>query len=999
VLRFLKRRATSLLPLVVASLTSVFALACGSSTEPIYQITRTTVATVETRLDASTLAIGQSSQATAVAKSPDGAVLAGKTVSWSSLNPSVATVSPSGLVTAIAPGTATIRADIDERTGDAGLTVAAPTVATVSVSFAAAPITVGQTTQATALLQDANGNTLSDRAVTWSSSDSTVATVSPSGLVTAVAAGSVTIHASVEGVDGSAGLSVGAADLPVTTVPVATVSVLVASRLTVGQTVQATAVAKDVNGNVLTGRPVVWASLDSSVATVSSTGVVTPVSGGQAVIQATVEGQVGGTVVIVSGPAVAVVSVQLAASSLTAGQTTQAMAVARDANGNVLTGRSVTWSSLNTSVATVSSLGVVTAKAAGQVDISATVDGVVGSAALTVSAPVATVATVSVILGTGSLAPGQTTQATAVAKDANGNVLTGRPVIWTSLNSAVATVSATGLVTALASGSATIRATVDTKIGDAAVAVAAVATAPTSPAAVVLPELPRSYVDTRPSAMPSPGTVRHVKAGDDLQAVINAAVPGDRIELDPGATFVGNYVLPAKSGASAAKWITITTSGVSLTEGTRITPATARSLNLARLRSATYDAALQAVNGASYYRITGLELDVASSVTLIYTILDFSAGSQHDIADHLYIHGSSTSPIVRGVALNGAALGVTDSYIADIHGNNFDSQAIVGWAGPGPYKIVNNYLEAAGENIMFGGSDPTVSGQLPSDIEIRGNHVFKPLTWGMTWTVKNLLELKDAQRVLVEGNVFENCWAGGQTGYAIVMQAVSQQDTAPWSTVADITFRYNYVTNATGGAAINSRTSGQLGKLPTNPSQRILLENNIFDRIGVDPVLGTAAGNGNMIMLLNDLRNVTIRHNSLIGASLLNAGMMLGGAGLGPEVALVVRDNVYDLGQYGIAGSGTGVGTAAFKTYAPDADLQGNVFFAHPNYPFGSWGSPSNYPTNNSFVNSSSDVGFTSFSSGGYSLSGASLFRSKGTDGLDPGANIAVFNTKIAGAR
>src|SRR5690606_23447694 len=91
-----------------------------------------------------------------------------------------------------------------------------------------------------------------------------------------------------------------------------------------------------------------------------------------------------------------------------------------------------------------------------------------------------------------------------------------------------------------------------------------------------------------------------------------------------------------------------------------------------------------------------------------------------------------------------------------------DSQAIAGWNGPGPFKIVNNYLEGAGENIMFGGATPRIEGLVPADIVIRGNHFHKPLRWrigdpsyeGIPWSVKNLFELKNARRVVIDGNIF-----------------------------------------------------------------------------------------------------------------------------------------------------------------------------------------------------------------------------------------------------
>src|SRR5207247_3282410 len=123
-------------------------------------------------------------------------------------------------------------------------------------------------------------------------------------------------------------------------------------------------------------------------------------------------------------------------------------------------------------------------------------------------------------------------------------------------------------------------------------------------------------------------------------------------------------------------------------------------------------------------------------------------------------HGDATYGQKRAIALNSGATTITSSYIADIKAVSQDSQAIAGWNGPGPYVITNNYLEAAGENIIFGGGDPSIGGLIPSDIVIRGNYLTKQLAWRSqpSWNVKNLFELKNAQRVLVDGNIMEYNW-------------------------------------------------------------------------------------------------------------------------------------------------------------------------------------------------------------------------------------------------
>ena len=138
---------------------------------------------------------------------------------------------------------------------------------------------------------------------------------------------------------------------------------------------------------------------------------------------------------------------------------------------------------------------------------------------------------------------------------------------------------------------------------------------------------------------------------------------------------------------------------------------------------------------------------------------------------------------------------------------------------------MNNFLEGAAENIMFGGADPAIQGLVPSDIEIRGNHLFKPLSWqrgnpgfvGVEWTIKNLLEFKNAQRVLVEGNLLANNW-----GPALLLTPRNQSGTAPWS--QDVLFRNNVVKNAVSGfVALSTDT-----ERPSQSTKRIAIVNNLW---------------------------------------------------------------------------------------------------------------------------------------------------------------------------
>src|SRR5579872_1277669 len=242
-------------------------------------------------------------------------------------------------------------------------------------------------------------------------------------------------------------------------------------------------------------------------------------------------------------------------------------------------------------------------------------------------------------------------------------------------------------------------------------------------------------------------------SSSDLQSALTNAQPGDTIVLAPGVTYVGNFTLPNKGGSTSV--ITLTTAPQNLPpDGARITPAA--SSGLAKLQSPNSGSALLTAPGAHHWRIVLLELmPNAGGAGDIVELGDGSSAQSvlanvaHDlVVDRCYIHGDPTAGQKRGIALNSASTAITGSYISDIKAVGQDSQAIAGWNGPGPYTITNNYLEAAGENILFGGADPAIQNLIPADITISGNWIAKQTSWrSENWSVKNLVELKNAQRV------------------------------------------------------------------------------------------------------------------------------------------------------------------------------------------------------------------------------------------------------------
>jgi hypothetical protein len=344
----------------------------------------------------------------------------------------------------------------------------------------------------------------------------------------------------------------------------------------------------------------------------------------------------------------------------------------------------------------------------------------------------------------------------------------------------------------------------------------------------------------------------------------------------------------------------------------------------------------------------------------------------------LYLHGTSTGNLRRAIALNSASSAVVDSYISDCHERGTDSQAIVGWNGSGPFKIVNNYLEAASENIIFGGADPVIPGLIPSDIEIRRNHVTKQLSWkGQGWVIKNLLELKNAQRVLVEGNLFENNWADGQGGSAVNLKSVNQSGACPWCITRDVTLRLNLIRNTGSGFNLSARDPSS-GQLPA-PAERLTITDNILDGINAGAFTGDARGvlvNGNPI-------DITMSHNTILDPS--NMAIAFGGPVTATPVRFTFRDNVIGGGTYGVKGPGLNIANT-FSTFTSSGRFLGNVVIMT---------SAAGFPTGNYFPASRGVVGFVSTTD--LHLASGGSYSGKATDARDPGANISAVNAAIAG--
>ena len=588
-----------------------------------------------------------------------------------------------------------------------------------------------------------------------------------------------------------------------------------------------------------------------------------------------------------------------------------------------------------------------------------------------------------------------------------------------------------------------------------------------------------------------------------LQAAIDAAVPGDTILLRAGETFVGPFILRRK--AASTSWITIRSDASDTLlppPGVRLVPSGKPGANtplslLPRLVGqggpSKTTPVVRTDAGAHHYILKFLEIDGVANLgfeTLIALGSDSTAAPATDIViDRVYAHGDRYKGMKRGISLNSTKTDILNSYISDIKAVNADSQAIAGYNGAGPFRIINNYLEGAGENIIFGGSDPAVLNLVPSNIEIKRNHLFKPLSWrndilappaspraavsttagkltagthyfrvvalmdtdtrtavsapsaavsvtvaagqsatiswsavpgidryriyrgasatsqslyletstkgttftytaasersgspaavGTKWVVKNLFELKNAQHVVVEGNLMENVWAAGQYGYAILVTPRNQNGGANWVRVRDVLFQHNIVRHAAGVLQLAGYDATNISQ----QTQRITLRNNLFYDISTSKWGGYAKG----YVIGEGAADVVIDRNTLIHT---NTSVVYAYGGV-KMTGFVYTNNISLHGTYGIMAEGGRPGQYSIDKYFTSPVIKYNVLAG---------GAASAYPTPNSFPTVAQwNASFVSLTGEDFRLLSSSPFFSAGAGGSVPGANIGTLEAAMGG--
>jgi hypothetical protein len=471
-------------------------------------------------------------------------------------------------------------------------------------------------------------------------------------------------------------------------------------------------------------------------------------------------------------------------------------------------------------------------------------------------------------------------------------------------------------------------------------------------------------------------------ADGDLQAALKSAKFGDTIVLEAGATYSGSFQLPYKGAGTGtdADYITIRTSnpgGISK-EGDRINPR----LHAGAMPKivSTNEYAIGTEQRAHHYRFIGIEFSPSPTSRYVYNLIDLGASDynsdsqfpHHLVFDRCYVHSTGLGKARRGFALNSAETSVINSHVSGFAGEGDETQAIAGWNGPGPFHIINNYLEGGAEILIFGGGDPSIANLIPSDIEIRRNYFYRPPEWAGKVTMKGSFELKNARRVIVDGNVFESS-EPRQT--AMVITVRNQGGKAPWSTIQDVEITNNLSRHANAG--INFL--GKDDQFPSVEAKNIRVANNLF--VDVE-----APGESSYFIQISGGASLVVEHNTV-----QQIGNILSAYG-NPGKNFGFRNNIIQYNLYGIACfiQGAACPEVPFCNCFPAATVKGNIIADNANQSASNQIEKS-FPTGNFFVPSYGQVGFLDYAKGKWRLAATSRYRGKGTDGKDPGVDFDAF--------
>jgi hypothetical protein len=447
--------ATGLATAVAVGNTSISASLNGITSNSFsLTVTNPPLTSIAITAPSASLAKGATEQFTATGTYSDGSTSnITSQVVWVSSVPATATINATGVATAVAVGSTSISASLNGITSNSfALTVTNPPLTSIAITAPSASLPKGSTEQftATGTYRDGSAANITSQ-VAWASSVPANATISATGLATAVAVGNTSISASLNGITSNS-FSLTVTNPPLTSIAITAPSASLAKGAT--EQVTATGTYRDGSTSNITSQ-VVWVSSVPANATISATGLATAVTVGNTSISASLNGITSNSFTLtVTNPPLTSIAITAPSASLAKGTTEQFTATGTYSDGSTANITSqVTWASSVPATATINAAGVATAVAVGSTNISASLSGITSNSfALTVTNPPLT--SIAITAPSASLPKGSTEQFTATGTYSDGSTanITSQ-VAWASSVPATATISATGLATAVAVGS------------------------------------------------------------------------------------------------------------------------------------------------------------------------------------------------------------------------------------------------------------------------------------------------------------------------------------------------------------------------------------------------------------------------------------------------------------------------------------------------------------------------------------------------------------------
>ncbi len=494
-----------------------------------------------------------------------------------------------------------------------------------------------------------------------------------------------------------------------------------------------------------------------------------------------------------------------------------------------------------------------------------------------------------------------------------------------------------------------------------------------------LPAYPAAITTFQITVEALPGPAITTQYPTNLQTALNtaAAYCGRTDIILAHGTDYGSVTLPARPpNCNSYGYVVIKSDSTNLPpEGTRISEEYVA--EMPRISTQQQAAALKTNPAAQHYRFEGILFKRALSYTgYLYDLLDLSDTDSpetlpnmphHLIFDHCIFSnvalGDINAPTLvrmrRAISLNTGSTSIINSYFKEIKSDE-EAKAISCWYGAGPHAIINNYIEAAGQSVLYGGDAMKIPYLTPSDLTFRDNYMFKPLRWATETfpcvpnpptcsctsepfcpppgvTVKNIFELKHARNVILDGNVLQNSFPRGQFGDAIVFQVGNETYSGnvntgsnPWVTVRNVQVTNNKIDNVGLGVNIKSLTID----VPSVAARNLIIRNNLFDRVG-----NTNPDSAMFMQVGYVPGKLWITHNTVFQSS-----HVLNGYGF----PLFTNDSEFrfdnNILQHNLGGFVTdgvrGNGLRFLNTYVPGWQMRHNVLV----FPNGKSGEIVNYP-------------------------------------------------------